>query len=74
MTFFTVENELPMHALVEFCKEGCTAVVPMCCIVNTNTESLKQGESVKILWSNRKQYPAIYLLSGISGFVLQKLM
>ena len=54
-----------MHALVEFIKEGCTAVVPIHRIVTT-IKSLEEGESVNVLWSNRREYPAIYLLSGTS--------
>lgn len=63
-----MEDDLPTHALVDFIKEGCTAVVPMHRIV-TIIENLKEGESVNVLWSNRKEYPAIYLLSGISLFL-----
>ena len=60
-----------MHALVEFIKEGCTAVVPMHCIVTT-IKSLEEGESVNVLWSNRREYPAIYLLSGTNFFYNMK--
>ena len=60
---FLVEDNLSTHALVEFIEEGCTAVIPIQRIVS-NTEGLKQGETVSVLWSNRKEYAAIYLLSG----------
>ena len=38
---FSVEGDSHTHGLVEFIKEGCTAVIAMQCIVS-NIESLKQ--------------------------------
>ena len=70
---FSVEEDLATHALVEFIKEGCTAVVPIHRIVTTIkslVEGLEEGESVNVLWSNRREYPAIYLLSGTSFFII----
>lgn len=49
------------HALVEFVEEECTGVVPLQRVIGT---SLQAGERVTVLWSNRKEYPAIFLLSG----------
>ena len=48
------------YAVVEFIEEECTAVVPMQRI----SGSLKPGEMVTILWNNRKEYSAKFLLSG----------
>lgn len=51
--------------LVEFVEEECTAVIPLQCI--SNYENMQAGQRVKYLWSNRKEYPMIFFLSGIRG-------
>ena len=48
------------YAVVEFIEEECTAVVPLQRISGL----LKPGETVSVLWNNRKEYSAKFLLSG----------
>ena len=43
-------------------EEECTAVVPLHRI--SEHDDLRAGQRVKVLWDNRKEYPAIFLLSG----------
>lgn len=57
------EDSLLVYALVEFVEEECTAVVPLQRICNH--ENVQAGDRVKVLWDNRKEYTAIFLLSGI---------
>ena len=48
------------YAVVEFIEEECTAVFPLQRISGL----LKSGETVTVLWNNRKEYSAKFLLSG----------
>ena len=57
-----VEDASSVYALVEFVEEECTAVVPLQRI--SKHDDLRAGQRVKVLWDNRKEYPAIFLLSG----------
>ena len=50
----------PSHALIEFLEEKCTAVVPL----QRLSGSLKQGEIVTVIWNNKMEYSARFLLSG----------
>ena len=54
------EQVSPSHALIEFLEEKCTAVVPL----QRLSGSLKQGEIVTVLWSNKMEHSARFLLSG----------
>ena len=54
------EQVSPSHALIEFIDEKCTPVVPL----QRLSGSLKQGEIVTVLWSNKMEYSACFLLSG----------
>ena len=44
-------------------EEECTAVVPLQRL--SVHQNLQAGQIVKVLWNNRKEYPAKFLLSGI---------
>ena len=57
---FVVNEESRDYAVVEFIEEECTAVVPLQHI----SGSLMPGETVTVLWNNRKGYSAKFLLSG----------
>ena len=59
------KDALLVYALVEFVEEECTAVDPLQHI--SNHENVQVGDRVKVLWDNRKEYAAIFLLSGIRG-------
>ena len=48
------------YVLVNFIKEGCTAVVPLSRVRNT-----VDNEECFVLWHNRKEYKAYHLLSGM---------
>lgn len=52
------------HALVRFEDEECSAVIPLGRVMDM-TSSLKKGDNIQVLWDNRKQYAAKFLLSGI---------
>lgn len=54
------------HALVEFTEEGCTGVVP---VQRVFGETFQVGTPVTVLWSNRKEYTAVFLYSGRQNFV-----
>ena len=59
------KDALLVCTLVEFVEEECTAVVPLQRI--SNHDNVQVGDRVKVLWDNRKEYAAIFLLSGIRG-------
>ena len=50
------------HALVWFSDEAQYAVIPCHRILNT---TIKDGDAIKVIWNNRKQYTATFILSGI---------
>ena len=58
----SAEDASSVYVLVEFVEEECTPVVPLQRI--SDYEDLRAGQRVKVLWNNRKEYPAIFLLSG----------
>ena len=55
-------NEIS-HALVDFVKEECIAVVPSNRL-SGDFLSMKEGEDVEVLWNNGKKYTAKFLLLG----------
>ena len=57
-----MEDASSVYSLVGFLEEECTAVVPLQCI--SKHDDLRAGQRVKVLWDNRKEYPAIFFLSG----------
>ena len=53
-----------VYALVRFENENCNAVVPVARIQGMDSLSCKEGDQVMILWDNRKEYDATFILSG----------
>ena len=54
--------ETATHALIAFVEEKCTAVIPLDRV--TRVESVKAGEECIVTWHDRKQYNAVFILSG----------
>ena len=50
--------------MVWFGDEAQYAVVPLGRIVET--KSIKDGDTVKVIWNNKKQYTATFILSGMN--------
>lgn len=60
------ERITSQYALVEFEEkdEVCTAVVPFNRICSAS-EGIQNGDAVKVLWHNKREYPAKFILSGL---------
>ena len=54
-------------ALVEFEDEECTAVVPFQCVFRdlVDLEAIRSGDTVKVLWNDKQEYRARFILSGM---------
>jgi len=55
------------HALVEFEEEECTAVVPLHRIFGL--KDYVEGEAMSVLWNNKKEYRATFIVSGKTNLV-----
>ena len=64
------KNILETHVLVYFPEENSTGVVP----IGRVSGKLKEGSPCRILWDNRKWYPAIFLYSGEHNYVYMQLL
>ena len=53
-----------VYVLVCFENENCNAVVPAAKIQGTDFSSCKKGDQVVVLWDDRKEYDATFILSG----------
>ena len=53
-----------VYVLVHFESENRNAVVPAARIQGTDFSSCKKGDQVMVLWDNRKEYDATFILSG----------
>ena len=56
------------YALVEFEEEECTAVVPfqrIFCNDSSDLETIHHGDMVKVLWNDKRDYLAKFILSGM---------
>ena len=67
MTLLSLDSpsNFPAYALVQFNVEDTTAVVPISRITCTESpQSMKEGDSVMVLWHNMKRYKGTFVLSG----------
>jgi len=55
---FYVDVSNDDYAIVNFIEDGCTAVVPL------SRTTLMEDDECFVLWDNRKEYKAYFLLSG----------
>ena len=53
------------YALVEFEAEECTAVVSFQRIFCSDLETIQRGDMVKVLWNDKRDYLAKFILSGM---------
>ena len=55
------------YALVEFEEEECIAVVPFQRIFSDSIdlEAVQRGDTVKVLWNDKREYQARFILSGM---------
>jgi len=63
----TLLNILDTRALVKFCEEDTTAIVPVNRIsIDGITDGTKvsEGKRCYVRWSNRKSYEASFIISG----------
>ena len=60
------EGSTSHYALVEFEEEECTAVVPFQRISSSSNDvgTIKRGDLVKVLWNDKREYLAKFILSG----------
>lgn len=58
------------HALVQFLDEDATAIVPISRL--KDPENLEHGGTCIVKWSNKKEYKALLLCSGLWKFVYGK--
>ena len=65
--FFIVaaEGSTSHYALVEFEEEECTAMVPFQRISSSSNDvgTIKRGDLVKVLWNDKQEYLAKFILS-----------
>ena len=60
MNFFLFSDT---HVLVQFLDEDATAIVPINRL--KDPEGLEHGGACIVMWSNKKQYKALLLCSGL---------
>ena len=53
------------YCLVSFHEEDSMAVVPFKKIMHVSEVQLKEGDVVNVLWNDKRQYPATFLMKGI---------
>ena len=60
---FSLGNNIS-HALVDFPDEDCNGVIPLNRLHNVDQSSLKEGQLVKVTWTDGKNYEGQILLLG----------
>ena len=57
----------PTHVLVEFIGDECVGVVPVHHILHCDVNNLGSGDKVTVIWDDKREYSARFILSGLSS-------
>ena len=61
---FLLQDSVEEYMVVTFDSEDSTAIVPSKKVLWTSNMPPKEGEVVNVIWNNKKQYSATFIMTG----------